>query len=390
MGGPATRVPVAAIGPDPSGTERDLARVAFDFAEGATGAQVSFDLPPELRNRIQRFELVGQHDTGAVALTDDSLKRRKVALVSDAAQKEGLILLSPLHYLKKALEPSADLIEGGIMDVLPAKPDVIILSDVAKLTSDEEAGLQTWVGKGGMLVRFAGPRMAAADPLKLADDPLMPVRLRGGGTTTGGAMSWGAPKKLAPFPENSPFHGLAVPDDLRVKTQVLAEPDAELTARTIAALDDGTPLVTRKVIGQGQVVLFHVTANADWSNLPLSGLFVHMLERLAISARPAGAAQDLGGQTFVPRQVLDGIGRLADAGKLAGRGGRRSGAGAEDRPDAQRPAGALRHARALGGAERRGRDDATYARELARAGEGRGLRPDQAAAAEGRFPRMSR
>ena len=27
-------------------------------------------------------------------------------------------------------------------------------------------------------------------------------------------------------------------------------------------------------------MLFHVTANADWSNLPLSGLFVDMLRRL--------------------------------------------------------------------------------------------------------------
>lgn len=318
LAGPETAVTVAAIGPDPSGSERDLAQLPLTFAAGATGAEGKLDLPPELRNRIQRFEILTAHHAGAVALTDDSLKRRKVALVSDAADKEGLQLLSPLHYLRNALEPSADLIEGGVSDVLPAHPDVIMLADVAQLTDLETQGLQDWVSKGGLLLRFAGPRMAAADPLRLADDPLMPVRLRGGGKTTGGAMSWGAPKQLAPFPAESPFHGLPLPDDLRVQTQVLAEPDAQLTARTIAALDDGTPLVTRKPIGQGQVVLFHVTANADWSNLPLSGLFVQMLERLAISSRPEDQAVNLAGQTFVPRQVLDGFGRLADAGALAG------------------------------------------------------------------------
>ena len=69
-------------------------------------------------------------------------------------------------------------------------------------------------------------------------------------------------------------------------------------AAVIAALSDGTPLVTRKRIGQGQVVLFHVTANAEWSTLPLSGLFVQMLERLSISSRPSlGEAQDLAGTT---------------------------------------------------------------------------------------------
>ena len=318
LGGPATEVEVAAIGPDPSGAERDLTRATLAFAEGGNSAEVKLDLPPELRNRIARFEIVGVHHAGAVALTDDSLKRRKVALVSDAADKEGLQLLSPLHYLRKALEPSADLIEGGISDVLPAKPDVIMLADVALLTADETTALQEWVSKGGLLLRFAGARLAAADPARLAADPLMPVRLRGGDKSVGGAMSWGEPKHLAAFPETSPFHGLPLPDDLRVLTQVLGEPDADLPAKTIAALDDGTPLVTRKAIGQGQVVLFHVTANADWSNLPLSGLFVQMLERLAVSSRPIDVATSLTGQTFQPRQALDGFGRLADSGNLAG------------------------------------------------------------------------
>jgi hypothetical protein len=78
-----------------------------------------------------------------------------------------------------------------------------------------------------------------------------------------------------------------VPDEVTVTAQVLAQPDPDLGTRTIATLADGTPLVTRKAAGEGQVVLFHVTANAEWSTLPLSGLFVQMLERLAVSARGA-------------------------------------------------------------------------------------------------------
>ena len=62
--------------------------------------------------------------------------------------------------------------------------------------------------------------------------------------------------------KDSPFFGLPIPPEVTVKAQVLAEPDPDLAARTIAALADGTPLVTRKEVGQGQVVLVHVTANA--------------------------------------------------------------------------------------------------------------------------------
>jgi hypothetical protein len=100
-----------------------------------------------------------------------------------------------------------------------------------------------------------------------------------------------------------------------VESQVMAQPDPALSERTIASLTDGTPLVTRAPLGQGSVVLFHVTANADWSSLPLSGSFVQMLERLAVSTRPAmPETDDVAGITWVPEQVLDGFGTLRDAG----------------------------------------------------------------------------
>lgn len=310
---------VIARGPDPSGIDRELARGTFTFAPGADSAETALTLPPELRNRITRFELLGQRTAGAVSLTDDSLKRRKIALIGSNADREGLQLLSPTHYLRQALEPVADLIDGGLSDILPANPDVIILADVAKLTQPETDGLLDWLDKGGLLLRFAGPRLAASDISRSAEDPLMPVRLREGGRSVGGAMSWGEPKALAAFPEGSPFHGLTVPADVTVSQQVLAQPDPDLTQRTIAALVDGTPLVTRKPVGAGQVVLIHVTANAEWSTLPLSGLFVQMLERLAVSTRPAQPdAADLAGLTWAPERVLDAYGAEANAGDVAG------------------------------------------------------------------------
>ena len=104
-----------------------------------------------------------------------------------------------------------------------------------------------------------------------------------------------------------------------MSAQVVAQPDPTLADRVIASLSDGTPLVTRKMIGQGQVVLFHVTANAEWSTLPLSGLFVEMLERLAVSsAAKAPTAEDLEGTTWTPVQVLDAYGVLSDASALPG------------------------------------------------------------------------
>ncbi|KPU84275.1 LytTR family transcriptional regulator [Marinosulfonomonas sp. PRT-SC04] len=312
-------VTVTAIGLDPNGVERELARVDVVFEAGESTADVALSLPPELRNRISRFAIQGLHSAGAVSLTDDGLRRREVALIAPHDAREGLQLLSPLHYLNQALEPSADLIKGGLEDVLPANPDVIVLADVAVLTTGQEADLIEWVEAGGLLLRFAGPRLAASDLSRMVEDALMPVRLRAGGRSVGGAMSWGQPKALQPFPDASPFFGLTIPADVTVTSQVLAQPDPNLASRVIASLADGTPLVTRKEIGLGQVVLFHVTANAQWSSLPLSGLFVQMLERLAVTSHQGALSdENLAGTTWAPVQVLDGFGQLAEAGSMAG------------------------------------------------------------------------
>jgi len=317
--GLANETVITAIGLDPAGVERRLATATASFAPADIQATAVFDLPPELRNRVTRFEIAALRSAGAVSLTDDALKRREVALLAGSNEREALELLSPLHYLEQALIPTADLIDGTLEDVLLANPDVIVLADVATLSAIETDAMIEWVERGGLLVRFAGPRLAASDVSRIDEDPLMPVRLRVGGRSIGGAMSWGEPKQLATFSDTSPFFGLEVPSDVSITAQVMAQPDPTLSSRVIAQLADGTPLVTRKSSGDGSIVLFHVTANAEWSTLPLSGLFVQMLERLAITTRPSvPTIDDLTGTTWMPEDVLDAFGDLDRAETLPG------------------------------------------------------------------------
>lgn len=314
---------VLAIGPDPQGVPRTLARLAPGplraAADGGFAADVPIDLPAELRNRITRFAIEGEASAGAVVLTDDSIRRRKVALAGGGRPGEGQTLLSALHYVRRALDPSADLIDGALPEVLEAAPDAIVLVDAVPAGARE--ALERWVDQGGTLIRFSGPGLAAA--ADLADDPLLPVTLRPGGRSASGALSWGAPRGIAPFETDGIFAGLAIPSEVTVSAQLLPDPAPELPKRTLARLTDGTPLVTRRAMGQGQVILFHTSANAEWSNLPLSGLFVSMLDRLVRSARAGDAAAAAMPQSsraadhWRPEQLLDGGGRLQDPGPQA-------------------------------------------------------------------------
>ena len=184
---------------------------------------------------------------------------------------------------------------------------MIVMADVGALPPDIRQKLANFVDKGGLLLRFAGSRLAAA-----TNDELSPVKLRRGGRALGGALSWESPRTLAPFDQASPFFGLPVPKDVGITRQLLAEPEADLSKKTWAALSDGTPIITAERRGQGLLVLVHVTADTTWSNLPLSGLFVDMLRRVTALAG-AGDPQvqaNANGQpaTVSPLRTLDGFG----------------------------------------------------------------------------------
>jgi len=175
------------------------------------------------------------------------------------------------------------------------------MPDAARIESQD---LKDYVENGGLLLRFAGPKLAARK------DELLPVLLREGGRALGGALTWEYPQRLAAFSEDSPFFGLKLPDDVTVKRQVMAEPGAETDTRTWARLEDGSPVVTSAQQGLGRIVLFHVTAGPEWSNLPVGGLYVDMLRRILPLAKstPSQAIESSG--DWAPERVLTGFGRL--------------------------------------------------------------------------------
>jgi hypothetical protein len=287
---------------------RLLARQPVTIEPGAKAVDLHLAMPSELRNRVTRIEVEGDQSSGSVLLVDERWRRRPVGIVA-APSTRGQPLLAENYYLERALGPFSEIRRGSATDLMKRELAVLVFADTGPGSPAEEAAVTKWIEGGGLLLRFAGPHLAEQG------DHLLPVRLRhGGGRTIGGALSWEQPAKLAPFGPESPFIGLAIPADVTVSRQVLAEPDLDLASKTWARLADGTPLVTAERRGQGWIVLVHTTANADWSNLALSGLFVEMLRR--IDAMSQGVTE-AGEQALAPVETLDGFGRLQRASPAA-------------------------------------------------------------------------
>ncbi|WP_024508283.1 DUF4159 domain-containing protein [Bradyrhizobium sp. ARR65] len=289
----------------------------FSFAPQSPETEAAFDLPVELRNDIARLEIAGERSAGAVQLLDKRWRRRAIGIVSGATSETAQPLLAPTFYLARALSPFADVRLGdrgvapqqAIGQFLDQKVPMIIMADVGSLSPELRDRLNAWIDQGGVLVRFAGPRLAQGD------DDLVPVKLRRGGRTLGGSLTWEKPQHLTAFAGDGPFAGLPVPKDVTVSRQVLAEPDAVLATKSWASLEDGTPLVTGEHRGKGIISLFHVSADMRWSDLPMSGTFVEMLRRIVdmsgyTSTPGAGVASQGSKETVAPLHTLDGFGVL--------------------------------------------------------------------------------
>jgi len=292
---------------DTSGRQLGIAEMAF--AAGAHEAQARFTLPLEMRNDIALVRLEQVATAGALYLTSSRDKRRRIALIGDPTGEMVQPLLTPLYYPMRALMPFGDIVRSGrnttleqIEQLLDANPALLVMGDEGMVPISSRQRLINWIEAGGTLLRFAGPRLAAST----ADDGLLPVRLRRGERTMGGAMSWAAPQKIAPIPSQSPLYGLDVPENVTINRQILAQPEPQLFDKSWLILADGTPLVTAEPRGNGRIIFIHTTALPDWSNLALSGFFVEMLQRIVLgahspaTANPAPAAAESGSSAAEP------------------------------------------------------------------------------------------
>src|SRR5438270_5873207 len=291
-----------------------IGEARYTFGPQDKETEAAFDLPVELRNDIARLEISGERSAGAVQLLDKRWRRRAIGIVSGASSETAQPLLAPTFYLTRALAPFADVRladkgspQQGITQFLDQKLPMIILADVGTVAPELRERLNAWIDQGGVLVRFAGPRLAQAE------DDLVPVKLRKGGRTLGGSLTWEKPQHLAAFAADGPFAGVVIPKDVTISRQVLAEPDAVLATKSWASLEDGTPLVTGEHRGKGVVSLFHVSADMRWSDLPMSGTFVEILRRVVdmsgyTSTPGPGVATEGKAETVAPLHILDGFG----------------------------------------------------------------------------------
>lgn len=292
-----------------SNNGRSLGTALASFNTGDTTAQAKLIIPPNLRADVAQLRIKEGQGAAALYLLDARAARPLVGILDTDTAELRQPLQSSRFYLTRAITPYSSVVEGDLSALLDQKISFLILGDSGRLSASDEDKILLWVREGGVLLRFAGPKMALASQSG-EKDPLLPVTLRLGERAVGGALSWSEPQKLGAFPDDQPLAGLTPSAEITVSKQVLAQPELELASKTWARLEDNTPLITAKSEGLGRLILVHTTATPTWSDLTLSGTFVDILRRLLPLATQAVTTQPRANGLLRAEQHVDGQGNM--------------------------------------------------------------------------------
>ena len=256
-----------------------VTRATGQFDQGAASTTLEMTLPKTL-NEPGYFLVDGQNNLAAWWGMGTIAGLPKVGIINPV--KNDFPLLDGGFYIEQALE--------GVLTPQRLQPTTPPEGfDVLFVTTQPSAPekLEKWVQEGGVLVTFAGDWLAQNKNM----DDLLPVQLRDYPREVAGTLSWTGALKVQSVNSESPLAPMAEflnqqdesalnPDDTYVTKQLLPRAAANSADLTWLRLSDNTPLVSGKKVGNGWQVLVHVPADASWSTVPLSGVFVELLNHL--------------------------------------------------------------------------------------------------------------
>jgi hypothetical protein len=269
--------------------------------------EVPADLEGELDVALEANDAISEDDVAPVVATTSG---RAIGVVSDAAAmhletggrppvEQALLALelgAAVRSLASAPEHEAEL----------AQLAGLILDDPAGLTPEERGAIKAWVERGGILLLGLGPQAASA-PLGASFGELVPGVVRFVAGTGKGAKS----ESCSYFGESAAALG-----ELNARGSISLEPAALEGAEVLCPFEDGKPLLVKRAMGRGTVLITTLPFDLGTSDFPLRPAFLSLLDRFVEAARGEGSSREVAaGQTFSFPGASDVTGDLLPIGQ---------------------------------------------------------------------------
>lgn len=293
-------------------TDYNLDTTVNLFEGEKLAAQKALSLAARAEEKMQFehiFPSVGQYKLTTVIINDllENDNKRfaqvtiapRVKVLTVGGTRSGLKTLGDTFYLDVALRPrfSKERPETQAIELTKASADeltqqklsefnVVFLANVPSLSDNQSLALEEYVSLGGNLAIFIGGN---AD-IESYNRQFSAQRAERESLLSGefGSGATGRVRTLRDLNLDNPLFGdLAkeARDDLfqaRFQRAWDIKLDNQSQIAVLARYDDGTPAVLLKTVGRGKVLFFNMSADREWTSLPLRPVFpvlVHQIVR---------------------------------------------------------------------------------------------------------------
>ena len=262
-------------------------QVKLDAGASQTVEFTDFNVP-EGANRAS-VEITGDSFTldNRFLFTMKRENQTRVLVIDTAARGR-----SESFYLQQSLAAGENnrhaLTVKSVGSVNPSELDsyrVVIINDAAGINDVLAASLKAYTERGGGLILAAGKHTEAGE-FNRAFAGLAPAQV-------GDVVQSRSYALMSQVKSDHPIFSPFARSGRLASTRIYGyhRATANQGATTIAALDDGSPVIVEGLAGRGKVLLVNTTLDTAWNDLPLTPMFLplvrQMLEYLGGSEPPA-------------------------------------------------------------------------------------------------------
>ncbi len=246
---------------------------------------VNLVLPVYLKNKVDFFQVNSIRTPSTVVYLNKWEKNKLVGLSTLNSNKNIQELDKGNYYVKKALEKNYKIVEDNLENLLAQNLKIIYIDDSYLIEKSLEKKLLTWLKNGGTLIKLSGKKLIRE--LNLGNENFFDFTfsLLKESSNLGKNLSLKNFLKIREFDNRSPFFGLVIPNEIKIKKYIQSNVKKSENIETLANLENGASLISAMNFGKGKMILFHVPCNLDWSNLCFSYLFVDLNERIINSIK---------------------------------------------------------------------------------------------------------
>lgn len=253
----------------------------------------------------------GENRVAATVLSGDSLAGDDTyyaVIDHGAAQTVPLLTLDPkalpAKYLAAAFAAAGERyrIEPLALGKFDARTlqrhALVLVEDLGAVDATLAQALRAYLQAGGAVFAATGERSAALQRLPVTEQRVLDIR---SAPDSGEPLSIGSVERAhALLARLEGWRGIQLTRLLALQT--------ERDDRVLVALEDGTPLLIERRIGDGKLLLFASSLDNTWNDFPVQPVFVGFM---------AEAAEYLSGREALPRRQRVGASlSLTDAGRI--------------------------------------------------------------------------